>query len=402
MSNHVVSVLGIALAAMTFGCSGGSEPAVAVPSVQLVRLAEGQSQPRVVVADGVIHLLTYGGDASGGDLSYSRSDDGTKTFNESIRVNSQDGSAISAGTIRGGQMAVDGDGRVHVAWNGSSSAEPKGSLNPEQPADSSYNGTPFLYSRLGGSGEFTPQRNLMGKTFALDGGGTIAADREGNVYAAWHGSAPDSAPAEAGRQVWLERSVDGGATFAEERAISDPAQGACGCCSSHLFAGDGGHVGVFYRTAREIEHRDGFLLTSADYGETFEGTMLQPWTISACPMSSASFSQGPAGLLVAWETAGQVSFVPVDLSSGEALGKPVAAPGEAATRKHPSLAQNSEGETLLVWTEVAGWGKGGSVYWQLFDAEGNELPESGSAAGIPAWSFGTAVALADDSFAVLY
>lgn len=400
MAIHLIRTLGLALVGLLLGC-GGSNDAPAT-TVRLIRLAEGQSQPKVVVADGVIHLLTYSDDASGGNLSYARSVDSAATFSEPVRVNSQEGSAIAAGTIRGGQMAVDGDGRVHVAWNGSSAAQPKGPLNPEQADDSPYNGLPFLYSQSWAGGVFTPQRNLMTKTFALDGGGTIGADGEGNVYAAWHGSALDSAAGEGGRQVWLTRSVDSGASFSEERAVSDAAQGACGCCSSHLFVGEEGRLAIFYRTAREIEHRDGLLLTSTDYGETFESTMLEPWTVSACPMSSASFAEGPGGLLVAWEAAGQVSFAPIDVDSGVATAEPVSAPGEGELRKHPSVAQNSKGEVLLVWSVVEGWGQGGKVYWQLFDREGNVLPETGSAAGLPAWSFGTAVALEDGTFAILY
>src|SRR5690606_35981959 len=109
------------------------------------------------------------------------------------------------------------------------------------------------YAHSDGNGGFTAQRNLMNYTFALDGGGTVAADGKGNVYAAWHASAPDSAPAEAGRQLYLVRSTDGGETFSEEEPISDAAQGACGCCSAHLFSGTNGKVAAFYRTAREIE-----------------------------------------------------------------------------------------------------------------------------------------------------
>lgn len=400
MSIQLIRTLGLALVGILSGC-GGSSNAPAT-SVQLVRLTDGGSQPKVVVADGVIHLLTYSGEGSGGNLSYSSSSDGAKTFTKAIRVNSQDASAIAAGTIRGGQMSVDGNGRVHVAWNGSSAAQPKGPLNPAQSDDSPHNGLPFLYSQMGGDGAFTPQRNLMTKTFALDGGGTIGADDDGNVYAAWHGSSLDSAAGEAGRQVWLTRSVDDGASFTEERAVSDPAQGACGCCSSHLFVGDDGRLAIFYRSAREIEHRDGFLMTSTDHGETFGSTMLEPWTVSACPMSSASFAEGPNGALVAWEAAGQVSFAPFDIDSGKATAEPVAAPGEGVLRKHPSLAQNAAGETLLTWTVVESWGKGGTAHWQLFDRDGLPLEEQGSADGVPAWSFGAAVALEDGHFAILY
>ena len=55
---------------------------------------------------GIVHLIYYKGDAGHGDLFYIRSRDEGATFSAPIRVNSQEGSAIAAGTIRGGQIAV--------------------------------------------------------------------------------------------------------------------------------------------------------------------------------------------------------------------------------------------------------------------------------------------------------
>ncbi len=110
---------------------------------------------------------------------YARSPDGGATFSPAILVNSQPGSAIAAGTIRGAELALGKAGRVHVAWNGSAQAEPKGPLNP----DSGKPGAPMQYSRVNDTGDaFEPQRNMMHHSFGLDGGGSIAADRAGNVY----------------------------------------------------------------------------------------------------------------------------------------------------------------------------------------------------------------------------
>ncbi len=62
----------------------------------------------------------------------------------------------------------------------------------------------MFYSRLNDGGTaFEPERNLMTRTFGLDGGGTLAADTVGNVYVAWHGKIPGAADGEAGRQVWM-------------------------------------------------------------------------------------------------------------------------------------------------------------------------------------------------------
>src|SRR5208283_4624222 len=102
-----------------------------------------------------------------------RREAGKENFSEPIRVNSEPGSAIATGTIRGAQIALGKNNRVHVAWNGSGKAMPQ-----------SFNKTnPMLYTRLDEAGQaFEPQRNLMQQTFNLDGGGALGADETGNVY----------------------------------------------------------------------------------------------------------------------------------------------------------------------------------------------------------------------------
>jgi len=88
-------------------------------------------------------------------------------------------------------MALGRNGRVHVAWNGSAAATPMGPVN----AESGRRESSMLSSRLKDDGTgFEPERSLMTHTFGLDGGGTVAADADGNVYVAWHGKAP-GAPA---------------------------------------------------------------------------------------------------------------------------------------------------------------------------------------------------------------
>jgi hypothetical protein len=155
--------------------------------IRLRRLPKGGIQPQVVSdGNGILHVLYYTGDALNGDIFYARSADGGATFSQALRVNSQPGSAIAAGTIRGPQLSVGKAGRVHVAWNGSSQAELKGPINP----DSGKPGAAMLYSRLNDSGTgFEPERNLMHRSFGLDGGGSVTADRAGNVYVVWHGIA---------------------------------------------------------------------------------------------------------------------------------------------------------------------------------------------------------------------
>src|SRR5438309_1030100 len=72
--------------------------------VAVIATPEGGIQPQAVADDaGVVHLIYFQGDPGGGDLFYVRSKPGTTEFSKPIRVNSQPGSAVAIGTIRGGQ-----------------------------------------------------------------------------------------------------------------------------------------------------------------------------------------------------------------------------------------------------------------------------------------------------------
>src|SRR5689334_11531803 len=111
---------------------------------------------------------------------YVRSDDDGRTFTAPTRVDSQPGSAVIVGTVRGPQLAIGRNNRVHVAWMGSDSAAPK--------VDGKH--TPMLYARLrDDGGAFEQQRNVVRHNPGLDGGGSVAADDAGNVYVAWHAGA---------------------------------------------------------------------------------------------------------------------------------------------------------------------------------------------------------------------
>jgi len=365
--------------------------------VSVGRVPNGGLQPQLAVEpNGTIHMIYFSGDPKGGNLFYVRSNASGEAFSRPIRVNSQEGSAIALGTIRGGQIAIGENGRIHVAWNGSSTALPPGPINPE----AGKPGTPMLYARLNDNGDaFEPQRNLMQHTFGLDGGGAVAADRAGNVYVAWHGKGSGAAAGEAGRRVWVAESHDSGRTFAAEAPAGNDATGACGCCGMAMFAANDGTVLALYRSATQNVHRDIYLIASRDRGKSFQGSLVQRWEINACPMSSMSFAESRGTTVAAWETGGQVFFGKV---SGAAVAKPIAAPGEGKGRKHPRLAVNSRGETLLLWTEGTAWQRGGSLAWQRFDRDGNPIGAKGTAAGLPVWSFGGVAARPDGSFWIIY
>ncbi len=368
----------------------------AAPDIQTIRTPNNGIQPRAILdRSGTLHLLYYLGDHLHGDLFYVKSSDLGATWSSPLRVNSEPGTAIAAGTIRGGEMAIGKNGRVHVAWNGSSNAAPSGPLNPE----SGQRGAPMLYSRLNDSHTgFEPERNLMTRTFGLDGGGVVAADLAGHVYVSWHGKTPGAAKGEAGRQVWIAESDNNGKTFAVERPAWNQPTGACGCCGMAIFADSKGVVRALYRSATENVHRDIYLLTAPRGSRVFEGRKLDTWNINACPMSSMDFAQAGDKVEGAWETGGHVYFE--DLTAANAVR--IAAPEGGQNQKHPRLAIAPDGETLMAWTEGTGWNRGGSLAWQLYDAPGKPLGKKCAQPGVPAWSFGAVVAKPHGGFLVLY
>jgi hypothetical protein len=321
--------------------------------VEVVRVPEGGIQPQGATdSTGVVHLVYFKGEAAGGDLFYVRMASGQSDFSSPVRVNSVAGSAVAMGSIRGAQVAMGRNGRVHVAWNPSAKSGLKG----------------MQYARLKDAGDgFEEQKTIAMEHAGLDGGGSVAADEGGNVYVVWH--APTSAGGrEVDRRVWVARSIDDGQTFASDTPASVDGTGACGCCSLRAYADRAGTVFILYRAAREMVHRDTYLLSSSDHGATFKSTMIAPMHMNGCIMSSYAMVRGPRDAMAAWETAGQVSFGRLDPATWE-LGETFGIPG-AGKRKYPALAQVGDGAVLVAWGEGTSWNRGGEVGWQVFDASG--------------------------------
>ncbi len=357
--------------------------------VRIEKLPEsGGLQPQAIAAPGgTVHLIYLTGEPASSDILYRRRA-GEGQWSEPTRLNSQPGSAIAIGTIRGPQFALGRNGRVHVAWNGSQSAEPKPG-----------GGAPMLYARLNNDGKgFSTQKNLMTATHELDGGGSIAADAEGRVFVVWHGT-PTGSEGETNRAVFLALSTDDGGSFAPERRVSPPNSGACGCCGLTAFADTRGEAFVLFRSARSMMQRDMMLLVSSDHGGHFKDSFPHPWSVGKCPMSSASLAGTDTGAWAAWETAGRVYLARFSETDWNPKARPV---GPMNGAKHPRLATNAHGETLLVWTEGTGWQRGGALAWQLFDAKGEPTARQGKRDGVPAWSYATAYARPSGDFVILY
>jgi hypothetical protein len=351
-------------------------------------LPEGAIQPQAAVdSSGTVHLIYFQGDDKAGNLYYLRKPSGKAGTVGPIRVNGTPNSAGAIGTVRTAQLAIGKDDRVHVVWNG---------LGPKE-----ANGYPAnyqAYTRLNEAGTaFEPQRNLTTWAKGLDGGGSVAADRAGNVYVTWHAMA--NAKDETGRAVFVAISHDNGRTFAREKQANPDPTGACGCCGMRAFVDSKGSLYIVYRAAGNKVNRDTMLLVSRDQGQTFTEQLVDRWTIGGCPMSTYALSEGRGGVLAAWETRERVYYGAIRPADG-ALSKPQQVSGNA--QKHPFLVAGTSGQTILVWTEGTGWQRGGALAWQVFDADGKPIAGGRKAGAIPVWGLATAYARPDNSFVIVY
>jgi hypothetical protein len=380
--------IAIAVWVAPFPGSTQAPPDGALPAVALLRLPDGGIQPQVAVDDrGVAHVVFFKGEPGGGDLYYARLDPERRRFSPSVRLNSVAGSAIATGSVRGAQLAVGRDGRVHVAWNGAAAAPGGGTRHP------------MLYSRSTGDGaSFAPQRDLLTWTSGIDGGGTIAADRAGHVFVAWH--ARGLQEGEANRTVYVARSRDDGATFGKEEQASPAAIGACACCGMRGVVDSKGHLNLIYRAATDGTGRDTVWVVGDSHRLTFAAVPLHPWRLSQCPMSTFALAVDGDRLLAAWETNKQIYMASLD-PAGRTFSSPVSMTGEAP-RRLPSVAINDNGERLVTWAEGTAWARGGTVAWQLYDREGRQLAARSDAGTVPVWGLVAAIARRDGSFVILH
>ena len=338
--------------------------------------------------DGTTHLMYYRGAMTGGDLLYfSRAHRATE-WSTPIRINSEPHSAIGMGPMDGGDMALDlaqPDGaRLHVAWF----------LNDP---------LRFIYTRSteDGSG-FEPQRVLLERgDEVVEARPSVTTDGRGGVFIAWHGATVEKAD-DAHRAVFLMTSHDGGDSFGPPVVISRQSEGACGCCSLETFAAND-TVWVSYRGAGENVRRGQHLLRSTGEGQPFVDTLIQPWPIGACPVTTTTFARGPDVTRVAWETQGQVYVASIDHLRDE-VSDTVSPEGEPSfRRKNPVIATNQRGETLLAWGDAPGYRAGGTLNWQLFDAEHRPLSDPGPVTDtIPSGSTPALAVQPDGTFVVMF
>ena len=374
---HVLSAT--ALLSVVGACvpASSSRSVPATDTVVQWRVPDGGRLPHAVIDDeGTTHLVYVRGEPVEGDLMYVTRGPGETTWSEPVQVNSEPGTVTGIGPIDGGHLAQGRDNRLHVTWF---------RINPVE----------FFYTRTRSVGQgFEPQFGVASGTGA-EAGSTLAADDDGNVFMFWH----DGGGEDAHRSVYVTVSHDDGLTWEPARPVSAEGEGACACCNLRTSSDPQSVVRVSYRGARENVHRGQRLLTSRDGGQTFADELIQPWELGACPVSTTALAEGPTGTIVAWETVGQVYF-----ANTTDLANAVSPTGNAGSRrKNPTVAVNHRGETLLAWADGPGIRSGGTLDWQLFDANRQAVTApSGGQDTIEDGSVAVALARPDGTFAIVH
>lgn len=377
-----LAIAGVAFS-LTAACASSQPPdAATLVSVERVP-GNGAVADLVVGPTGTVHLVSVEGNAEAGDVMYRHRASNEDTWSAPLRVNATPGAALAIGTIRGPRVAEGRRGQVYVLWNGSSK------VTTDQ-----QRGSPLLFARID-AGRVGAARNLMTKSTMLDGGGAIAADQAGHVYAMWHGLLPPH-QLDADRTAFLSVSDDDGVTFEAERVVSPAGSGACGCCGmAAAVVKDTGLLWLF-RAATGDHARDMMIMRRESDASSV--LLRDPWELQECPLSTSAIGLGPRGAVAAWETRGQI--LTSDISEGKASpATPVRGTGQ---RRYPAVALNSAGDTLLAWTEGAAWARGGDLAWVLLEHGNRRELASGTASKLPPWTKPAAYARPDGTFVILH
>ncbi len=355
---------------------------VSASEVVTVRLPDGALQPRTVsVGDGSTVVVFLQGNPQASEVKLATLNN-AGALDTPVTINTPATEAIAMGTVRGPSIAVGSQGIRQVLWHGKGGTAADGK------------GSALYYARVNVSGKTTPPQDVMGTTTALDGGAAIAADAAGHVWLVWH-ALPAGKAGESERRLFIRQSSNNGATFSEPWPVKGEDMGICGCCGLAAITDATGSLQVLYRTAEKSSQRGVRLIRLPVNATAATVPVLlknDHWNMSACPMTTATLLPGTKETITAWITGFEMQFFgwnPTDIG------------GKKAVQNHPRLARNAAGETLLIWTEAAAWGKGGELASQIFSATSAPLgiPQRQP---LPTWSYGACATLADGRFAVLY
>jgi hypothetical protein len=297
---------------------------------------------------GTIHLLF---DAADGPR-YARSSANGSSIERSIAI--VDNRSKQPGLeFHGADLAVSGDGTVHVAMS-------TNSWKLKRPKEE----WALHYARLApGATAFSAVRNLNRQPSE---GFSLAADEKGNVTACWLSG-----------KLYANVSHDNGSTFAEAVEI-DPSFNPCDCCTTSAVYGADGRLAVLYREETNNERDIYLILWNQARGAVsrtrISGTL---WKIDACPMSAFAVTGSENGFVAAWPTKDEIYFARIG-SDGNLFP-----PGEIKTTGRAGMHTGMLALSAADDSVFVAWKDHDELCWQMFDRGGRAVgpPDSVSSPG---------------------
>ena len=262
--------LGLPISAPVFAMLDDTPPARPTAVASTENPGREPRQPQVAIdGDGRI-FVAFG---IGNTVQCARSADSGRTFSTAT-VGSVE--SLSLGMRRGPRVAVTEKAIVVSAIGG---REGKG-----------RDGDLLTWRSIDGGETWTgPVRVNTVASSAREGLHGMAAGSDGAVYCVWLDLRARQT------EVYGARSKDGGETWEPDRLVyRSPGGSVCECCHPSVAYGSGGELAVMWRNQVQGV-RDLYLARSADGGITFgpaeklgEGT----WPLTACPMDGGSIGIG--------------------------------------------------------------------------------------------------------------
>ena len=314
-----------------------------------------QYKPSIGVdGQGTIYIAWRDGRKGNADIFFAKSADGGKTFSKNSQLNDDRGVAYQGNPT----LAVNSKGLVAVAWSDARNGKDDIYITVSKDQGRTFSAN----RRVNDDPETTAHSHP-----------SLAVDETGTVYAAWEDFRNDNS------DIYLARSLDGGATFGPNRKVNDDS-GSAPQISPSLVIGPSGQILVAWgdfrgsavmlpppHSATGEEQRwevsrtgnaDIYFAGSSDGGKTFSNNVRlndDPGTAAQAFPSLAVNTQG--AIAVAWEDFrnGDVDiYMTKSPDGGRTFGpnRRVNDDSGKADQSHPSVALGPSGRVYLIWTDT--------------------------------------------------
>lgn len=288
--------------------------------------------------------------------------DGGRTWSTPVRLN--DRLEAVQGDENLPKVAFGQDGKVYAAWS-----------VPNAKGDRMRANIRFAVGDAGNT--FGPAVTLNDVPDAARFPALEVAD-DGTVHVVWIDRRVD---APAPRALYATRFSPTGATIATNQRIGGP---SCECCRVTMALANGGQtVFIAYRHKTTDEIRDIAVQTSTDGGATFGDPVIisdDRWQLKGCPHAGPVIATDARGNLhVTWFTLGHKPedagiYYTVSRDGGKTFApRRLVQAAAGAGVLHPYLAVGGSGEVYLAWDNFGANPEQTQVYFRYLTADGQTM-----------------------------